>query len=736
VAFCHPLFKKMTIIFDPINIALLTTAIFNSVLAAIIYFSSGKSRYAKVYAGHIIAIIVWVAAMALYRSSPPETAMLFSKILYIAPTFIASIFFLFTCIFPYKDKFHFKKQVAAVFAWNLVVAVMIAAPGLTIKDVLVVPGEEKKLLFTNWYIVYFLYTLVVFTLAYSKLFWKYFRTEKKAKAQTLYILIGHFLSSNLAFVTNLTLPWMGIYKFNWLGQVFTFIMLVMTTYAIIAHRLMDIKLVIKQWGVRFFSMFVIVVSVVSAKVIITNLWRELAVWGDFVVVILAAISYPYINKAASYAANRYFFYSLYDMDKVVPKINKKLASSIDQTEVYDFIYKTFVDIFHFRSFMILKKEKGTRYSAVYARGFKALKGEEALIDKSLEEDCTINGEILDEENLRGYRLMMSLGKHRANILERQVEILLPLTTKRGLVGMMLFGPKESGDMYSEGDFKLLYVVGSQLASAMENVELYARISSLNKNLEKKVLKQTREIKAKAIELEAKNQNLEKLLQIKNEFLRVVNHQLNTPISIIKNSVFMVRKKSFTMEKGLTFIEEGTRRMEGVLSDFWRAFSVEGEGVKMNASKVDIEVLAGKLVEDASSLETVKSGKVKVLLVKPRKLPKAKTDPVQVSQVMSNLLDNAISYTPSGTIKVKLEHHGKFIKVHISDTGQGIDKKDISNLFEKFYRTERAKKFRPGGSGLGLYIAKRIVEAGGGQLKLEKSEVGKGSTFSFTVPIWK
>lgn len=723
-------------IFDPINITLLTTAVFNSVLAAIIYSSSRKNHYAKVYAAHILAIISWVLAMALYRSSPPETAMAFSIALYVAPTFIASIFFLFTCIFPYQDKVHLKKQVAVVFIWNLVVVAMTMVPGLVIKDVIVVPGEEKRLLFTDWYAMYFAYTLTVFTLAYLKLFWKYFRTEKKAKAQTLYILIGHFLSSNLAFVTNLTLPWKGIYVFNWAGQVFTFIMLIMTTYAIIAHRLMDIKLVIKRWGVRFFSVFVVVISVVSIKIVITKIWSDLEIWGDFVVVFLAAISYPYVNKGASYVANRYFFYSLYDMDKVVPKINKKLATSIDQIEVYDFIYRTFTEIFHFKNFIILKKEKGARYSTVYVRGFKVVKGEEIRVDRSLEEDCRTNGEILDEENLRGYRLMTVSGKHRVNILERQVEILLPLTTKNGLVGMMLFGPKESGDMYSEGDFQLLYVVGSQLASAMENVELYAQITSLNRNLEKKVASQTREIKAKAVELEVKNQKLEKLLQIKNEFLRVVNHQLNTPISIIKNSIFMVRDKSFSVDKGLSFIEEGTKRMEGVLSDFWRAFSVEGEGVKMSLVKVDMAQVAAKLVEDASSLETVKSGKVKVSLLKSSSLPYAKTDPVQISQVLGNLLDNAITYTSSGSVKVKLEGNKSSLKVSVSDTGQGIDKKDVPNLFEKFYRTERAKKFRPGGSGLGLYIAKRIVEAGGGSMKLEKSEVGKGTTFSFTVPIWK
>ncbi len=727
----------MNIILDGINIILLVTAILNTALAAIIYFSSGKKEYAKIYSTHILAIISWILIMVLYRSSTTQAvAMSFTMALYIAPTFIASIFFLFTCIFPYRDKANLKTQLAIVFIWNAVIVAITAVPGLVIKNLVVIPGGEKAILFGKGYVLYFAYIIIVFSVSYLKLFWKYFKTEKRAKAQTLYILVGHFLSSNVAFAANLILPWIGFFKFNWAGQAFTFIMLAMTTYAIIAHRLMDIKLVMKRWSVRTFSIFFIVVLVVSIKVGMISLWGELSAWGDFIIVILVTILYPYVNRFSSYIAHRYFFYSLYDMDEVVLDMNKKLASSIDQEEVYDFLYKTFTNIFHFRNFIIMTKESPREYIVSYVKGFKIAKNSRAVADRLLENECAIKNGILDEDDFKEHDLtIVSKGKEN-NILKRQVEILLPLNTKNGLIGIMLFGPKESGDMYSESDFKLLYIIGSQLASSMENIDLYAKIKSLNKNLEKKVLKQTKEIKDKAEKLKTQNENLEKLLQIKNEFLRVVNHQINTPISIIKNSVFMIRSKSFTLDKGLSFIEEGTRRMEGVMSDFWRAFSVEGEGVKMNYSKTDLFTITKDIAGSLSSLSAIKSGNVKLSLSKSEKLPKVKTDPTQISQVLNNLIDNAISYTTKGTVKIDMRKEGDGVKVYISDTGQGIEKSNYKRLFEKFYRTERAKKFKPGGSGLGLYIAKKIVEAGGGRMKLEKSEIGKGSTFSFTVPIWK
>jgi signal transduction histidine kinase len=323
-----------------------------------------------------------------------------------------------------------------------------------------------------------------------------------------------------------------------------------------------------------------------------------------------------------------------------------------------------------------------------------------------------------------------------NMQKIGVSLCLPLINEKKLIGIIVLGSKISGGAYTGEDLGLLSTLANQAGIAISNARLYQQVSDFNQVLQSKVDKQTRELRAKAKELGEKNDKLNKVLEVKNEFLKIVNHQINTPLSIIKNSIFMVKNKSFTMEKGMAFIEEGVRRMEGVFNDFWRAFSVEGEGVKMDFQKVDMNRLAAKLVEDASLTEVVKSRKLKIVFKQAPALPKVKTDPVQVSQVLGNLLDNAITYTSAGNIGVKLAKAGKFVKVSVSDTGHGIDKKDFGNLFEKFYRTARAKQYRPGGSGLGLYIAKKIIQANGGELKLERSEVGKGTTFSFTVPIWK
>ncbi|MDD4901880.1 MAG: HAMP domain-containing sensor histidine kinase [Patescibacteria group bacterium] len=264
------------------------------------------------------------------------------------------------------------------------------------------------------------------------------------------------------------------------------------------------------------------------------------------------------------------------------------------------------------------------------------------------------------------------------------------------------------------------------------------LEELTEKLEERVKEQTEDIKKKAAELEEKNTNLNKLLEVKNEFLRVVNHQLNTPVSIIKNSIFMIKSGAFSLEKGLSFVDEGVKRMEEIFTDFWKAFSFEGEGVKLDLRETNLEEIIGKLVDNANNNSpVVKERGLKVEVEKNFDIPRIKSDPKQITQVASNLLENAISYTNSGSVAITFGLIGnEFLKIYIQDSGCGIDFEDQGKLFEKFVRGKRAVHERPSGSGLGLYIAKKIVEANGGELKLEKSEVGKGSMFSFTVPIWR
>jgi two-component system sensor histidine kinase BaeS len=121
---------------------------------------------------------------------------------------------------------------------------------------------------------------------------------------------------------------------------------------------------------------------------------------------------------------------------------------------------------------------------------------------------------------------------------------------------------------------------------------------------------------------------------------------------------------------------------------------------------------------------------------PESLPAAEIDSQRIGQVLHNLIANAVVHTTSGgTITVSGRESGEYLEVSVTDTGEGIPAEDLPNIFERFYRVDKSRSRRTGGSGLGLTIAKRIVEAHGGDITAS-SEPGKGSRFTFTVPVSK
>jgi signal transduction histidine kinase len=147
-----------------------------------------------------------------------------------------------------------------------------------------------------------------------------------------------------------------------------------------------------------------------------------------------------------------------------------------------------------------------------------------------------------------------------------------------------------------------------------------------------------------------------------------------------------------------------------------------------------EDIGSVIASAASSVQPHADAKgVAVTLDLPAELPLCEIDSQRISQVLRNLLDNAILHTSEGgTITIAAREQRDEIEVAVSDTGKGIPPEDLPNIFERFYRVDKSRSRTSGRSGLGLTIAKRLVEAHGGKLEVQ-SELGKGSRFTFTIP---
>ena len=257
------------------------------------------------------------------------------------------------------------------------------------------------------------------------------------------------------------------------------------------------------------------------------------------------------------------------------------------------------------------------------------------------------------------------------------------------------------------------------------------LKELAESLEDQVDRQTKDI-------QKKNQYLQELLNIKSDFLRVVNHQLNTPLSVIRNAYSMLQEKSIDPAKGFEYLGAGVKRMADTIKDFWDAYELEGKKMEVQTRETDIAEIVDSQVKEKQQLPQAKEKNLKITIANPDfNVPKVFCDGKKITHVISNLLDNAIYYTPHGAVTVAYDIAAdkKFLQIAVADTGIGIAPSDQLNLFKKFSRGSSSVNVRPDGSGLGLYIAKKIIESNGGELKLARTEVGKGTTFSLAIPLY-
>lgn len=280
-------------------------------------------------------------------------------------------------------------------------------------------------------------------------------------------------------------------------------------------------------------------------------------------------------------------------------------------------------------------------------------------------------------------------------------------------------------------------------SSKEFSENNRLLHEAKKGVEKKVLERTQELEyeKKRVEeanakIEEKNKYLEAAINAKNDFIRIANHQLNTPLSIMKNAYSMVCDGFLTAEKGIEYWGSGLKRMIQVVEEFWSVLELEG-GVKLNIQKNDIILAIKDAVEDSKNSITTNKKNIKIIISEPNfKIPFVLCDIKQISNVIHNLLDNAISYTQKGMILISYQmvENNKYLKVNIKDTGVGFTKEDKEKIGQKFYRAKNALLSHPDGSGLGIYISKNVVENNRGKLFYESEGENKGSVFSFILPI--
>ncbi|MEW5831154.1 MAG: ATP-binding protein, partial [Chloroflexota bacterium] len=209
-------------------------------------------------------------------------------------------------------------------------------------------------------------------------------------------------------------------------------------------------------------------------------------------------------------------------------------------------------------------------------------------------------------------------------------------------------------------------------------------------------------------------------EIKSTFISVVSHELRTPVALIKGYVSTLRREDARWERAvvedsLAVIEEEADRLSKMIDDLLDASRLQAGGLSLNRADVSLPLLAERLAERFRT----QSKRHTLLVDFPEKCPVILADENRISQVLSNLISNAIKYSPEGEIRISGQVRPDQIIVCVSDQGAGIDPHDMPHIFDRFYRADRAVKHTKG-AGLGLYLARAIVEAHGGRIWVDAS----------------
>lgn len=555
------------------------------------------------------------------------------------------------------------------------------------------------------------------------------RGEPQQKIQARFMVLGFLGTSALALLTNAIIP--ALFNADWItrfGPMFTSILIASIAYSMVRHRLFDLRFAVARTLAYVLTLGVIagLYAVVLIGVLSHFVDQSTVSWtqqlGYIAMALLLATTFQPIKRFFDRLTNSWFYQDAYDAQDFFNQLNKLLVSSLD----IKYLMKSSVQIItdtlkpEYCLVVLDDGEKGQRIFGAHDKLMSIPNAEAILRMASGVRRKVIVADEIDQSH---QQLSSAMADSGLAILVR-----LAQSAKAGETGLgyVALGQKKSGYAYSRKDIQVLEVAGNELVIAMQNALHFEEIQQFNDTLQQRVDDATHKLRTT-------NDKLRKLDETKDEFISMASHQLRTPLTSVKGYLSMVLegdagKLNDQQEKLLKQSFMSSQRMVYLISDLLNLSRLNTGKFVIESTPVDLrEVVKAQMDQLA---ETAKAREIKLSYDSPAEFPKLMLDETKIHQVVMNFMDNAIYYTPpGGKVDVKLVETPTAIEFRVEDNGIGVPKDERHHLFSKFYRANNAKQARPDGTGLGLFMAKKVIVAQSGSIIFETEE-GVGSTFGF------
>lgn len=313
--------------------------------------------------------------------------------------------------------------------------------------------------------------------------------------------------------------------------------------------------------------------------------------------------------------------------------------------------------------------------------------------------------------------------------EQGILLSLPLTNNDQLVGAMLLGKKYREKAYTTKDKKVLEAIAPKIGFAVVNAFSHQEVQHKNEDL-------IGDLKEANEQLRKANRQLKHDDKLKDEFVYVATHELKNPVTAIRGYLSLILEGRYgkipeKLTAPLKQLNTSNQQLITLLNNLLQIARAEAQTLKIETAPVQICPVIDKVIKDMQPLVTQK--KLSVVHSCPNPAVTVMADRERLLEIINNLVSNAIKYSTTGEIEISHEIVHDQLVTHVKDQGVGISKDDQKRLFTRFFRVEEEAAKGIPGTGLGLFIVKQLLEKMEGRIWY-KSQVDKGSTFSFSLPL--
>lgn len=703
----------------------LITVTINIFLGGFVFLRNSRGEANRVFAFLTFCMAGWVATLFLYYLISQHNFLLFiGRLNFAIATPMTYFFYRFVLAFPHQTITPPRWLRHTISLLTLLLVVLSLFTPLIDKDE-IAKGSERILVYGDLYLLWVIVFALNLLLGLLILILKVRNTSGISKKQLTYLLFGFSLFFITGIFSNVVLPQFGNYILQPFSPLTTVFLAGFATYAIVKHKLMNLKLVlVKSIAYTILISFILIVYTVAAYWFAHSVLK-INIDSSSVIIyttltLLIAFSFTPIKKFVTLKTERLFYKRPYNSNQLLSELSTVLATKFGIEEMTT---QTLIEIMG-----EMKISKGAFY--VYGRdnnlitsykvGYQDL---ELLDQETIERISKLDKSLIVQED-------EDEGEFKDMLVGHDISLLSILKIQGKPTGILVFSEKLTGQAYTEEDIEVIEIFSAEVAIALENAKAYEEIRNFNINLERKIAEAT-------ADLRHANSKLRELDKVKDEFISITSHELRTPLGIIRGYLWMLMQNGKKIPKELKedvhIAIESTEHLIALVNDMLDVSRIEMKRMALNSEKVDM-----KEIIDAVSAELLPLAKDKniVLHSKCEVIPGFTGDRGKIHQILINLAGNAIKFTPNkGIVSIDVKKELKNIIIKVSDTGIGIKKEDHDKLFTKFGRLNTSYTAIPKtvGTGLGLYITKKMVDMLNGKINFE-SEFGKGTAFIVSFPV--